>query len=97
MRNAKHWLATIAALLCSMTVSAHDFEVDGIYYNITSDTDMTVEITYQGDSYWSYENEYSGNITISPSVTYGGNTYSVTSIGDYALFNCTKVRLTKLA
>ena len=91
MRNAKHWLATIAALLCSMTVSAHDFEVDGIYYNITSDTDMTVEITYQGDSYWSYENEYSGNITISPSVTYGGNTYSVTSIGDYAFSDCSSL------
>ena len=48
MRYAKHFFLTAAMLLCSIVVSAHDLEVDGIYYNITSSTDMTVEVTYRG-------------------------------------------------
>ena len=47
MKPTKHILLTIAMLLCSLTASAYDFEVGGIYYNITSDTDLTVEITYE--------------------------------------------------
>ena len=38
-------------LLFSVAVNAHDFEVDGIYYNITSSTNKTVEVTYKGSSY----------------------------------------------
>lgn len=88
MRKTKHWLVTAALLLCSISVSAHDFEVDGIYYNITSSTDLTVEVTYQGSSYSTYADEYSGEVVIPTTVTYGGNTYSVTSIGNYAFDGC---------
>ncbi len=48
MKTTKHWLVTIAMLLCCISVSAHDFEVDGIYYRITSSTDLTVSVTYKG-------------------------------------------------
>ena len=88
MKQAKLWLTTIAALLCSLTASAHDFEVGGIYYNITSSTDMTVEVTYRGDRYDDYSNEYTGAVTIPETVMYNSNTYSVTSIGDDAFINC---------
>ena len=47
----KHLLTILAVLLCSLTASAHDFEVNGIYYNITSETNKTVEVTFKGDSY----------------------------------------------
>ena len=57
-------LLTIACLLCSIGVYAHDFEVDGIYYNITSETDQTVEVTFRGDFNDSYSNEYTGTIEI---------------------------------
>ena len=87
MKQTKLWLATIATLLCSLTASAHDFEVDGIYYNITSSTDLTVEVTYQGSSSYEYEDEYSGAVTIPSIVTYNGITYSVTSIGKYAFYD----------
>ena len=76
-------------LLCSAVVSAHDFEVDGIYYNITDETNKTVEVTFKGDSQSSYANEYSGNVIIPSSVSYNGNTYSVTSIGYSAFYGCT--------
>lgn len=70
-----------------MSVSAYDFEVDGIYYNITSDTDKTAEVTYKGISYTEYD-EYFGVVTIPEFVTYCGNTYSVTGIGNYAFYGC---------
>ena len=79
---------TIAALLCSLAASAHDFEVDGIYYSITSSSDLTVAVTYRGSSYSSYYQEYSGVISIPSTVTYNGNTYSVASIVDNAFNNC---------
>ena len=88
MKKFKSLLLAVIGLLCSISVSAHDFEVEGIYYNITSSTDMMVEVTYRGDYYSSYLNEYSGAVTIPESVTYNGNTYSVTSIGDYAFYGC---------
>ena len=52
----KKLLALVATgLLCTTGVSAHDFEVDGIYYNIMSEEDKTVEVTYQGGAYTSYK------------------------------------------
>ena len=41
----KRHLLTFVALVCSLMVSAYDFEKDLIYYNITSETDLTVEVT----------------------------------------------------
>ena len=91
MKQTKLWLATIATLLCSLTASAHDFEVDGIYYNITSSTDLAVAVTYGGSSYDYYSNEYSGAVTIPEAVTYNNNTYSVTSIGYAAFRGCSSL------
>ena len=91
MKQTRLWLATIAALLCSLTASAHDFEVDGIYYNITSYADLTVEVTYRGYSYGSYSNEYSGAVTIHSTVTYNSKTYRVTSIGSSAFSGCSSL------
>ena len=81
-------LAAAAVLLLSATTAtAHDFEVDGIYYNINSDG-TSVSVTYKGSYYYSYDNEYSGAVTIPSSVTYSGKTYSVTSIGEVTFYEC---------
>lgn len=66
---------TVESLLC-------DFMVNGIYYNITGEN--TVEVTYKDTSYGTY----SGSVTIPGSVTHNGVTYSVTSIGHSAFYNC---------
>ena len=78
-------LAAAAAvlLLSAATATAHDFEVDGIYYNIKSDG-TSVSVTFEGSSY----NYYSGAVTIPASVTYSGKTYSVTEIGEHAFDGC---------
>ena len=85
-------LSILLAVLMSMAASvalAEDFEVDGIYYNITSSTSpRTVSVTYRGSSYIAYSNEYVGSVTIPKSVTYHSMTYSVTSIGDWAFRGC---------
>ena len=84
-------LSILLAMLVSMVAcvaSAHDFEVDGIFYNITSSTEFTVSVTYRGDNASRYTNEYTGSVVIPKTVTYSGKTYSVTSIGDGAFFNC---------
>ena len=74
----------LVALFATMSLLAHDFEIDKIYYNILSDT--TVEVTYGGDSYWE---TYSADTIIIPSVvTYNGTSYSVVRIGSLAFYSC---------
>ena len=64
-------------LTCCNAVWAYDIEVDGIYYDITSMTDLTVEVT-------SGDNKYSGDIVIPSTITYKSRTFTVTSIGESA-------------
>ena len=72
--------------MVSMEASAHDFEVNGIFYKITSSTEKTVDVTYMGNDYTS--RAYSGSVVIPESITYGGVTYSVTGIGYCAFYYC---------
>ena len=85
------FLLFFSALLCT-AVSAHDFEVDGIYYDIISSSDLTVAVTYKGGDYDSYSNEYSGEVVIPEKVTYNSKEYSVTSIGSYAFRSCSELK-----
>ena len=78
-------LICIISILGTAVAFAYDFEADDIYYNITSEANLTVEITYK--SIFSVLS-YSGEVVIPDCVTYGDNTYSVTSIGDYAFCPC---------
>ena len=82
-------LAIVIMLCVALPTLAHDFEVGGIYYNYLDKTAKTVEVTCRGYYYFDYSNEYTGSVTIPSSVTYSGTTYSVTSIGAKAFYNCT--------
>ena len=77
-------LAFLMTLVCVTVSYAYDFEVDSIYYNITSESDYEVEVTYSSK----YKELYSGDIVIPESVTYNGIAYSVTSIGERAFYEC---------
>ncbi len=85
MKTIKTLLLTITALLCSLTATAHDFWVGGIYYTITDATNQTVAVT---DRDGNYSDVYTGSVVIPESVTYNDTTYSVTSIGDWTFGNC---------
>ena len=83
MKHFKKLAMTIVALWCCIAANAYDFEVDGICYNITSEDDLTVEVTKNSD------NRYSGEVIIPSVVAYNGKSYSVTSIGGSAFSGCT--------
>ena len=69
------------------------FEVNNINYRVTSDSLLTVEVTYKSSDTSKdgieYADGYSGTIVIPESVTNEGLTYSVTSIGESAFSGCT--------
>ena len=90
MKTLKHLFA-IVLLLCSFAASAHDFEVDGIYYRIIDPTNQKVGVTFQGASYSEVADEYTGEVVIPESVIYNDMTYFVTSIDTAAFRKCAKV------
>lgn len=75
-------------LLTAQTAHAYDFEVDGIWYNITNSDNNEVGVTK--DDVLPYT-KYTGNVTIPSTVTYKNKTYSVTSIQDEAFYTCSKL------
>ena len=87
----KKIILSFIVALCTLTTWAHDFQVDGIYYNTVIGKTNEVEVTYRGSSYSSYDNEYSGSVAIPETVTYNGTTYSVTSIGYWAFYECSRL------
>ena len=89
MKPIKQLLTTIAVLLCSIMAHAYDFEVDGIYYNITSEKELTVEVTTSEGGYPNVE--YNGTIEIPATVMYHQQEYNVTSIGRFAFYECSSL------
>ena len=64
--------------------SAHDVKIDGIFYNLNSETKEAEVICYP--TFF-----YTGVIDIPPSLIYEGEAYSVTSIGYNAFACCEKL------
>ena len=82
----------IFTLFAALTLSAgalfaSNTAVDGIYYNFNA-ANLTATVTYRGSYPSEYIGEYTGDVAIPATVTYGGNTYSVTSIGSSAFLGC---------
>ena len=70
----------ILFLLSTLTASAYDAEIDGIYYNLVPKAKQA-EVT-SGDT------KYTGSVTIPDTFTHDDVTYSVTSIGVWAFSSC---------
>ena len=68
-------------LLCSNAVCAYTFEVNGIFYNILSATDLTCEVT-------SGNVKYSGKVEIPEVVTYKSRNIAVVSVSERAFKGC---------
>lgn len=78
----KNLFLTLLGLIISINSLAYDFQLDGIYYTIISESDCTVEVSRNNDEY------YSGNLTIPSQVTKYGQTYTVKRIGQNAFMDC---------
>ena len=89
------FLLTVLISMVGTKAFAHDIAVandDGvtIYYRfINNNTEL--EVVYRHTNYYSYSNEYTGNVVIPESVTYSGQSYSVTGIGQYAFRGCNEL------
>lgn len=89
--NLRLALGLALALAACTIATAHDFVVNGIYYERNRDG-ASVTVTYKGASYDMYDDEYFGDVTIPSRVTYSGKSYTVRSIIDYAFAGCPSVR-----
>ena len=84
----------LTALLSAVgaNIFAHDIAVknsDGVtIYYVWTNNQTELAVSYQGGSYSSYSNEYSGAVVIPESATYNGKSYPVTSIGELAFADC---------
>ena len=76
----------IAVLCASIPASAYKFREGGLYYNILSEKDRTVEVTY--NEYSSHADYISGNVLVPEKVRYNSLLYKVTSIGESAFRGC---------
>lgn len=73
----------IALSAGSFSAFGYSFMTDGIFYNITSTSNLTVEVTY-GSSY----GQYFDVVEIPQKTTYKGKYYTVTRIGKNAFSGC---------
>lgn len=76
----------VALLACITSVSAYDFEVDGIYYNKVDDENAAVT---RRDAWW---HDYSGDVKIPSIVEHDGIAYNVIEIGAYAFSACENLK-----
>ena len=74
------YLFTALLLLCSTTAFAEEVTIDGIKYDVITDTKQATVIS--GDT------KYSGDVVIPSEITYNNVTCSVTSIGESAFYAC---------
>lgn len=77
----------LCIILTAINASAYDFEVDGIYYNIISNVDLTVEVTNKYKGSFDSNYSYSGSVVVPDMVRYENKNYSVVRIGACA-FGC---------
>ena len=77
MKAVKRLLIAMVSLLLSVEVFAYDFEVDGLYFNLTSLPNRTCKLT-------SGSSKYSGSLIIPDSVNYEGLFFKVTELDPYA-------------
>lgn len=83
-------LSVLIAVL-SAPVFSWGFKVDGLRYNVLSETDCTVEVSYE------YPNQNNrgyvkGDIIVPSRVSYDGKYYKVIAIGETAFHDCSRLK-----
>ena len=84
-KNILRLLLAVVCLLSNANVSAYDFEIDGIYYDVVSFSELTCKIV-------NVSNEASaGDIVIPSTVSYSGRLLTVTEIGNEVFNDCSEL------
>ena len=79
MINTKRIFTALLLAIIAVTGYAYDFQVDGIYYNLTSYNDAVVT---HGDK------KYTGSVFIPTDVKWNSRKINVVGIGDQAFKDC---------
>lgn len=94
---------TMMLLVTSLSANAYSFEVDSIYYNIISTTNLTVAVAPKnGDDLLGPDGSlmekapynkdaYKGVVNIPEKVIYNNNEYKVTTIDNRTFINCSEL------
>ena len=69
---------------------AHDAEVDGIFYNLFEGSQCAT-VTFQGEEYYSVQNEYTGDVVVPATFTLDGVVYSVIGVEGHSFRDCTEL------
>ena len=88
--KTKTLLIAFVLLFCTTILWASNTQVDGIWYDFNSSA-HTASVTFRDVQYNSYDNEYSGQVTIPSVVNYNNESYCVTSIGNHAFAYCSNL------
>ena len=72
------------------TMFAEKVQIGDLYYNL-NETEKSAEVTYERNDNSNYEGQGLATANIPASVTYRGITYSVTSIGERAFWQCSSL------
>lgn len=83
----RYYICSFLWLIFQVNISNAQTNIDGIYYNLISNT-KEAEVTYRDGG---YVRDYSGDIVIPEEVVFEGETYKVTAIGDKTFFNCKNI------
>ncbi len=83
MKEIKRTIITALCVVFAVVANAYDAEINGIYYNLSSET-KTAEVTVGGV-------KYTEKIEIPEEVLCNGVAYSVKSIGDKAFDECVNI------
>ncbi|MCD8306591.1 MAG: leucine-rich repeat domain-containing protein [Prevotella sp.] len=88
-------LLAVLLLFCFAPARAEDFTAESsgttFYYNILTDGEKAVEVTYYAIGANANSAAYTGSLQIPSSVTNDGTTYSVTRIGERAFNGCSGI------
>lgn len=81
----------ILAVVIPFQTYAYDFNQEGIYYNILSEEDQTLEVTFpydEIDDLIEKGNTYAGEIIIPTRVLHNHKTYRVVAISMFTFWGC---------
>lgn len=83
----KHFSLLATLLLATNALWAYDFKSGDLYYNITSATDLKVEVTCTDDGAAVCYKDLTA-VEVPATVEYDSKTYTVTAIGQRAFYEC---------
>ena len=86
----KKFSLLLSLFLGAHSAWAHDAEVDGIFYNLFEGSQCAT-VTFQGEEYYSVQNEYKGDVVVPATFTFDGVVYSVIGVEGHCFQDCTEL------